>query len=71
MTPYSIFKIQGDLYKVYDHDGEDWRAVTPTGERWFSKHSHLSLEESFMWVFNRIAKEYKTERYLLDAEFIK
>jgi hypothetical protein len=71
MTPYSIFKIQGDLYKVYDHDSDDWRAVTPTGERWFSKHSHLSLEESFLTVFNRIADEYSKDRFNLDAEFIK
>jgi hypothetical protein len=71
MTPYSIFKIQGDLYKVYDHDGEDWRVITPIGERWFSKHSHLNLEESFLTVFNRIADEYSKDRFNLDAEFIK
>jgi hypothetical protein len=71
MTPYSIFKIQGDLYKVYDHDGDDWRVVTPTGERWFSKHSRLNLEESFLTVFNRIADEYSKDRFNLDAEFIK
>lgn len=71
MIPYSIFRIENDLYKVYEHDNDDWRVITPIGQRFFSKHKNLSLEESFMWVFDRIAKEYKTERYLLDAEFIK
>jgi hypothetical protein len=71
MSTYSIFKINGDLFKVYDQDHQDWKVITPTGERWFSKHGHLKLEESFIWVFDRLAKEYKTERKLLDVEFIQ
>jgi len=71
MSTYSIFKINGDLFKTYDHDRDDWRVVTPTGERWFSKHSHLSLEESFLTVFNRLADEYNHDRLELEVEFIK
>lgn len=71
MSAYSIFKINGDLFKAYDADQDDWRVVTPQGERWFSKHRHLSLEESFITVFNRLVDEYKIDRYNLDMEFIK
>ena len=71
MEPYAIFKIEDDLYKAYDYDHEDWQVITPTGERFFSKHKHLTLEQSFQTVFDRIADEYKIERYKLMSVFIK
>jgi hypothetical protein len=50
MKTYSIFKIGGDLFKVYDQ-GDDWQVKytkgSSIGELWFTKHRTMKPQESF------------------------
>lgn len=73
MKTYSIFKIGGDLFKVYDQ-GDDWQVKytkgSSIGELWFTKHRlTMKPQESFNSMLDKLLSSPQYDD--LDIEWIQ
>ena len=72
MNTYSIFKVGGDLFKVYDQ-GDDWQVKytkgSIIGELWFTKHRTLTVSESFNDMLGKLLESPQYDD--LDIEWIQ
>ena len=72
MKTYAMFKIGGDLFKVYDQ-GEDWQVKyikgSIIGELRFTKHKKMKAADSFNLMLSKLLSSAQYDD--LDIEWIQ